>query len=900
MSILKSDKAMLGAGLMFLILNVAILAPIATGAVPDAVAEATAEAPKDDICSNADCTEVEADWASSSTDRDFYGWNLTNLGEVLAGGAPVYDEVGPVTYTISSERHVMEHNSTSGELTYHETTSYACSADTVVPCDVQITQLNIGFMPQVIGATGTAMAGIMDLTKVGFAAQMINQDMNTTQAGTATTADMCFLGILYGPCHMWAMGGEAAWKSSDTGMGIMAMNNDSMLNNATGDWSAGVLDAAMDNTFHPFDPNFNISLKTDLGPVAFMGMGQPEMMISEVMADPSNSTIMQRASTYGYLSIAMMLDMDDDGIDETAVPDFYTTFVRDWTMYAAVGTSFAGYGGGTDFNASNNDDITSRLHNLLGVDFAGANGIALMVAGHLTDTPTGLIATNADGTGFGLAAFLTMEVADAMAAFNLTVDQYTAVATWAGAWATSASSAQLGLLGGVGTMNAEQFVNQTFGGMSPVGDPYLTNSLNMGGAWGTALVPGSAGAPPVDINQAQAGNMLYGPLGLTTSTGATVFLYGELSGMTPPVDFTTMGPGAAMEWNTATIAALYGVDENTAGAMRAFMFGAIFGDFVPGFLIDSFGTSPYLTQEFNNWLLGWHDPVSAFLASGNPMDMSVGWTSLESNATYYGSGGIQNSDGTMYTICTGESDSCDKGTTLAIDGSSYFSWKDPAKAANTFGLITAEQRAGTIGGFLASGDNSVDLSGYATADIECSGTDTLKGIPVDTCTATLDPLTRNIQAKLLDTDTLLDAVPGALPVYFGSDVTMSVEQVSQAAIAGSSESYFYLDSRPITSMNEAPTIDDLQPVFKIVSTGEISDSDAETLESLIVTNQETFGYWTNFDNIVDYITVMIYLGAVVALVNGVRLMMSDEETDEEATPGEKIAVEAEETPETSE
>ena len=182
---------MLGAGLMFLILNVAILAPIATGAVPDAVAEATAEAPKDDICSNDDCTEVEADWASSSTDRDFYGWNLTNLGEVLAGGAPVYDEVGPVTYTITSERHVMEHNSTSGELTYHENTSYACSVDTVVPCDVQITQLNIGFMPQVIGATGTAMAGIMDLTKVGFAAQMINQDMNTTQAGTATPADMC-------------------------------------------------------------------------------------------------------------------------------------------------------------------------------------------------------------------------------------------------------------------------------------------------------------------------------------------------------------------------------------------------------------------------------------------------------------------------------------------------------------------------------------------------------------------------------------------------------------------------------------------------------------------------------------------------------------------------------------
>ena len=183
---------MLGAGLMFLILNLAVLAPIATGAVPDAVAEATAEAPKDDICSNDDCTEFEADWLSSSTDRDFYAWNLTNLGDVMMGDAPVYEEIGPVTYTITSDRHMLDHNSTSGEITYHENTSYACAVDSAVPCDVQITQLNIGFMPQVIGATGTAMAGVMDLTKVGFAAQMINQDMNTTQAGTATAAAMCY------------------------------------------------------------------------------------------------------------------------------------------------------------------------------------------------------------------------------------------------------------------------------------------------------------------------------------------------------------------------------------------------------------------------------------------------------------------------------------------------------------------------------------------------------------------------------------------------------------------------------------------------------------------------------------------------------------------------------------
>ena len=177
---------------------------------------------------------------------------------------------------------------------------------------------------------------------------------------------------------------------------------------------------------------------------------------------------------------------------------------------------------------------------------------------------------------------------------------------------------------------------------------------------------------------------------------------------------------------------------------------------MPGFLIDSFGTTPYLTQEFNNWLLGWHDPVVAFLATGNPMDMTVGWTSLESNATYYGSGGIVSDTGTDYMICTGEVSTCDKGEMMAVDGSSYFAWKDPAKTVNTLGLITAESRTGTTGGFLTGSGDMVDLSGYATAAITCDGTSTLKDIAVDDCSASLNPLERPIQAKLLDTDTLLD------------------------------------------------------------------------------------------------------------------------------------------------
>ena len=38
-------------------------------------------------------------------------------------------------------------------------------------------------------------------------------------------------------------------------------------------------------------------------------------------------------------------------------------------------------------------------------------------------------------------------------------------------------------------MTAERFVNVTFGGLDPINGGYLTYSLNVGGGYGTALVP---------------------------------------------------------------------------------------------------------------------------------------------------------------------------------------------------------------------------------------------------------------------------------------------------------------------------------------------------------------------------------------------------------------------------
>jgi len=223
-----------------------------------------------------------------------------------------------------------------------------------------------------------------------------------------------------------------------------------------------------------------------------------------------------------------------------------------------------------------------------------------------------------------------------------------------------------------------------------------------------------------------------------------------------------------LPWNEATISTIYGVDENVSSAMRLLMMGdpakaGVYGTTseakVPGYLM-SIGAMPYLTQSFNNWLLGWQDAATG------------GWLSLETNETYFGSNGVLNGDGTNYTMCTGEVDTCDKGETLAEDGSTQLSWRNDAMMAATLGLITPESLVNTTGGFLTGDGDKVDVSGYAIADVTCDGTGEVKGIPVDVCTASVTATERNIQANLLETYSLLDATPGALPVYFGSDITM--------------------------------------------------------------------------------------------------------------------------------
>ena len=504
----------------------------------------------------------------------------------------------------------------------------------------------------------------------------------------------------------------------------------------------------------------------------------------------------------------------------------------------------------------------------------------LLFGGQGDAVPTGLLATNVvadeSATAFGVATFIGMDAATAMTTYGLDMAQYGAIATWVGGWLGSQTALPMVLLGGTGTITAEEFVNVTLGGEDPVNGGYLTYSLNLGGAWGTVLMPTSPQGAAVSVDEATAGNLLYGPLGITTSTGAGLFLYGELYGQTPPVNLQTMAPGAPMTWNETTIGMIYGIDDNAAAALRVMLRDAVYDDFVPDFLLGLGSDGPYKTQTVNEWLFGWRDPVSAFVA-GDITDATLGWTKLETNQTYYGSGGVSTGPATTYTICTGHNSDCDKGETLLEDGSNELSWHNTNMMMATFGLVGVETLDETTGGFLTGDGDKVDAGGYAITAVTCSPGSEVKNIPVDDCTASVDPTTRPITAKLIKSFTLVDAMVPALPVYFGTEINMQAEELSGLIIAGDSTSTFYLDTRGQYDRATAPQMSDLQPVFQIVQSSTIDDDDAEDMESSIVTNQKALSYWTNFDVPTDYVALLLYLGALTCLVLGVIALGNEEE-----------------------
>ena len=131
------------AGAVMILLNLVVLAPLATSMVEDAVDDNFETYPYDSACADSDCTTAEEDWATSTSTRTYYAWNLTNADDVMAGGEAVYEELGPFEYDITYTRNIIDFDRTAGTLTYDESKVFTCSETSPNDCNTMITQLNI-------------------------------------------------------------------------------------------------------------------------------------------------------------------------------------------------------------------------------------------------------------------------------------------------------------------------------------------------------------------------------------------------------------------------------------------------------------------------------------------------------------------------------------------------------------------------------------------------------------------------------------------------------------------------------------------------------------------------------------------------------------------------------------
>ena len=128
-------------------------------------------------------------------------------------------------------------------------------------------------------------------------------------------------------------------------------------------------------------------------------------------------------------------------------------------------------------------------------------------------------------------------------------------------------------------------------------------------------------------------------IGLKSSFPAA-FMYGELSGMTLPDE-----NGEQVVWDDAYVSNLYGISEDAAKALRDWVGNFYFDTVMPVLLNFVTGNEPVVTMPISNWLYGWNDAVNTYFGF-------FPWVSLETNDTYYGSGGVSTGDRSVYVVST--------------------------------------------------------------------------------------------------------------------------------------------------------------------------------------------------------------------------------------------------------
>ena len=887
-------------GLMLLAINFLALAPFVAGQVEAGVQDVVADGYDgyDDDGNKNYTTDYDDEWLVSTSERVYFAYSLDNPDGVDAGEAHEFTKMGPFIYEVTTTREILDFDYDAGEMTYSEYDSFEwcenCTwiddngdSHNSVPGSTEITQVNILWNTQRIAGISTGIIYGEVFAKAGFANNMIANDLQNRAPSIWASEDISGMVDTFS-LSLQATGMDQVNASILSPSGVLS----GAYVSATG---GGTTSDILNNTqtFFPYadsilygaqDPSTGIciALTCDIGPMLVAGMGAPD----------GGVVTQTRAALYGYA---------DAGDDMAAI---------DLAVYALAGNTFLAHGGGADLTQVT--DLRQRFNEVSGVDITNPDVLNGVIFGTPdAEIPNGLLSVS-DYSGIplnGIALFLLGADADlfgTMTTYGIGLTQLLGLSDYAGEWiglAGTPTEFEMILAGGQGTLNADDWWQISFGGEEPIAGGYISIGLNR------AEFEGEVG-----MDVAKVTEILYTSPYALTSDFASIFMYGELSGSTLPAE-----EGAeTTDWNDAYVAGLYDISESDAAAVRSWVADFMFDQVIGALLGFQYSGSAYITQPVDNWLFGWRDIIVADVVYEEPDNMALGWVSLETNETYFGSDSVTtgdydvyvastdgdnvgqrlrqgyinsdgdgfcdfklNSDGTMADADSSGMYPCEEGDLYGF--TEHLPWRAPHRETSTLGLLSAHVGndntvvAGAVGGVADSDDPfRVNLVGYAMAESVPGEMETYKGIEMRAHTVNLDPSQNQIQAKLIGSASFVDVLPGALPVYFGSNVDIKVEPVTQVAMYGKSVSMFHLDLRGPGMLNPEMGVD-THPVFEIHTFSEIADEDAETFQCRVLDNMEPM-YWTDFGGsgdcelegtaVIDSVTAVLYVASIAMIAVG--------------------------------
>ena len=880
----------LSVGVILLLVNVGVGASGVLDGVIEGSVEETVNDGYDglDDDGNQDYTaDFDDDWINSSGTKAYFANSVSNLDEVLAGTAePNYERVGPFIYYENTTREVLEYDYEEGSITYSGYETFEWCGDCTwegeesVSGDTVVNQINILWNTQRIAGMGRGGIEYGEIfAKAMFAAQMIEFDLSNRAPSMWASDDIAAMASAAGGGKFGNMSAEYAVLSDSYNSTDHANGGDSELPNFEGMSLAN--SSAMKSIFYYANDGYGncIALTCDIGPVLIAGMGAPSETVTPV-----------RAALLGYAG--------DDWLDSDEI---------DWAVYSLAASLFVANGGGAEINSE-----TPQLNER----FAEVSGLTIPVPDTLDNLlfneSVGLLTSFEIGgiplPGMVIGLLLPLQDRDfigAMETYSLDLLKIDALANYVEPWVGlgltgNPTEFELILVGSTGTMVSDQWWLTAFGDYDPLGGTYIPIGLNRGDFAGMS-----------NLSMEKSDFILNDPeFGLKTPFSG-LFMYGELSGMTLPDS-----EGVQHTWDDAYVANLYGISEQEASALRDWVSNFYFDTVMPVLLNFVTGNTPYYSMPISSWLYGWNDAVSDFFGI-------FPWTSLETNATYYGSGGISTGDYSVYKMSTrGEtmgqrmaqgyinSDGnglCDydydsNGNFIGYDipcedGQIYgmtehLTWRAPHRESGANGLLSAHagnndtSLMGTVGSLASPNDSfSFNVAGYAIARSEVGSETNYKGIEMVEHNINLDPTTSQIQGKLLGAGSYVDVLPGALPVYLAADIDLKVEPITTAIMYGKVKVTFHLDTRGPGNLNPdlSENSTESMPVFEIHVFNEISDEDAAAYRSQVTDNMGMFG-WTNFGgeagaplSYVHMAIAVLYVASIASIGVGARSMMSLEE-----------------------